>query len=86
LKRVLSHERKLDVYRCLTEKLMTYALGRGIEYYDVHTIDDIVDQLNRAGGRMSVLLMGVVESPAFQKQRMQPATPQSVSLATPARE
>ena len=71
LKRVLSRDRKLDVYRCLTEKLMTYALGRGLDYYDTHTLDDIVDRLNRADGRMSVLMMGVIESPAFQKQRMQ---------------
>ena len=71
LKRVLGQERKLDVYRCLTEKLMTYALGRGIEYQDTHTVDDIVDRLNRAEGKMSVLMMGVIESPAFQKQRMQ---------------
>jgi hypothetical protein len=85
LKRVLSHERKLDVYRCLTEKLMTYALGRGIEYQDAHTVDDIIDRLNRADGKMSVLIMGVIESPAFQKQRMQPAAAQSVSLTSPVR-
>jgi hypothetical protein len=70
LKHVLSHDRKLDVYRCLTEKLMTYALGRGLDYYDTHTVDQIVTALGAADGRMSVLLMGVVESPAFQKMRV----------------
>ena len=85
LKHVLSHERKLDVYRCLTEKLLTYALGRGLDYYDTHTIDDIVDQLAREDGRMSVLLFGVIESPAFQKMRALTSTAQSVSLSTPAR-
>ena len=85
LKRVLTHERKLDVYRCLTEKLMIYALGRGLEYYDTHAIDDIVDRLNAAEGRMSVLLMGVVESAAFQKQRTAPAAAQSVSLLRASR-
>jgi hypothetical protein len=35
LKKILARERRLDFYRCLTEKLLTYALGRGLEYYDV---------------------------------------------------
>ncbi len=69
LKRVIAQERKLDVYRCLTEKLMTYALGRGLDYYDAHTIDEIVGQLAQQDGRMSALLLGVIESPAFQKMR-----------------
>jgi hypothetical protein len=84
LKRVLSHERKHDVYRCLTEKLLTYALGRGLEYYDTHTVDDIVEQLARNDGRMSVLIQGVIASSPFQKLRTQPTTAQSVSLIAPA--
>ena len=69
LKKILARERRLDFYRCLTEKLLTYALGRGLEYYDVHTIDTIVDQLEQTGGRSSVLLQGVVESAPFQNRR-----------------
>ena len=45
LKRILTANHKLEFYRCLTEKLMTYALGRGMEYYDVPTIDKIVGEL-----------------------------------------
>jgi hypothetical protein len=71
LKRVLRRDRKMDVYQCLTEKMMTYALGRGLEYYDVHTVDSIAADLDREGGRMSVLLTGIVESAAFQKQRVE---------------
>ncbi len=83
LKRVMARDRKMDIYRCLTEKLFTYALGRGVEYYDAHTIDEIVGRLAQADGRMSVLLLGIIESPAFQKQRR--ATPAgAVSLADPA--
>jgi hypothetical protein len=85
LKRVLVNERKRDVYRCIAEKLMTYALGRGLDYYDAHTLDDIVEQLAREGGRMSVLLHGVIESPAFQKTRTQPSVAQNLTLSTPAR-
>jgi hypothetical protein len=73
LKRVMVRDRRQDIYRCLTEKLMTYALGRGLDHHDAHTLDEITARLDAAGGRMSVLLQGVVESPAFQKQRVVPA-------------
>jgi hypothetical protein len=85
LKRVLRRDRKLDVYQCLTEKMMTYALGRGLEYYDVHTVDEITAALDRADGRMSVLLTGIIESPAFQKLRREPSSSQTVTLAAPVR-
>lgn len=69
LKRILVNERRLDYYRCLTEKLLTYALGRGLEDYDVHTIDQIVERMEADKGRFSALLMGVIESSPFQKRR-----------------
>lgn len=75
LKHLLANERRMDFYRCLTEKMLTYALGRGLEYYDTHTVDVIVERLVRENGRMSALLMGVIESAPFQQQRIQsPAT------------
>ena len=83
LKKILATERGLDVYRCLTEKLMTYALGRGIEHYDMHTIDEITATLEREGGKVSVLINGVVESPAFQKTRTATPAAGSVSVNTP---
>ena len=48
---------------------MTYALGRGLEYYDVEAVDRIVDALDREGGRMSVLVEGVIDSAPFQHRR-----------------
>jgi mono/diheme cytochrome c family protein len=69
LKHVLATRRRLDFYRCLTEKLLMYALGRGLEYQDVHTVDDIVGRLEKAQGRPSVLLAGIIESTPFQKRR-----------------
>ncbi len=69
LKHVLVTHRRLDFYRCLTEKLLTYALGRGLEYYDVETVDQIVERMDREGGRFSALLAGIVESAPFQKSR-----------------
>ena len=69
LKRILKERHYLDFYRCLTEKLLTYALGRGLDYHDVETVDRIVERLDREGGRFSALLMGVIESAPFQKRR-----------------
>jgi hypothetical protein len=69
LKQILADRHSADFYRCLTEKLLTYALGRGLEDYDVETVDRIVKQLQRDNGRFSTLLTGVVESAPFQKCR-----------------
>jgi mono/diheme cytochrome c family protein len=74
LKRILKEGHRLDFYRCVTEKLLTYALGRGLDYNDVETVDRIVQGLDREGGRFSALLMGVIESVPFQKRRSVAAT------------
>jgi hypothetical protein len=71
LKHILATKHQADFYRCLTEKLLTYALGRGLEYYDVETVDQIVQQLEERHGRFSALLLGVIESAPFQKTRTQ---------------
>jgi mono/diheme cytochrome c family protein len=73
LKRILVTTHREDFYRTLTAKLMTYAIGRGPEYYDIETIDRIVRSLDHDGGRFSTLLMGVIESAPFQKMRTQAA-------------
>ena len=69
LKAIIKDRHRLDFYRCLTEKLLTYALGRGLEYYDEATVDQIVARLDRQQGKFSAVLMGIVESSPFQKQR-----------------
>jgi hypothetical protein len=70
LKKVLREKRKADFYRCLTEKVLTYALGRGLEYYDVETVDRIVQRLDKDDGKFSTLLTGVIESAPFQQKRI----------------
>jgi uncharacterized protein DUF1592/uncharacterized protein DUF1588/uncharacterized protein DUF1587/uncharacterized protein DUF1585/uncharacterized protein DUF1595 len=69
LKRILVTGHRADFYRTLTAKLLTYATGRGPEYYDVETIDRIVKRLEDNDGHFSALLMGVVDSAPFQKMR-----------------
>ncbi len=69
LKHDLVANHRDDFYRCLTEKMLTYAVGRGLECYDVGTVDGIVQRLDRENGHFSALLMGIVESAPFQEQR-----------------
>jgi hypothetical protein len=58
----------------LTEKLMTYALGRGIEYYDMPTVRAIVRDAAANDYRFSDLILGVVASPAFRMRSADGAT------------
>jgi len=69
LKKILATRHATEFYRTVTQKLLTYALGRGLEYYDVETVDDIVNQLQKSDGRPSVLLSGIINSAPFQKTR-----------------
>ena len=69
LKQALVKNHYKDFYRTVTEKLLIYALGRGLEYYDVETSDQIVARIEAADGRLSALIAGVVESAPFQKMR-----------------
>ena len=71
LKRILVEGHRQEFYATLSRKLLTYASGRGMEYYDVETVDAIVSRLNASDGRFSALLMGVIESAPFQKMRIQ---------------
>jgi hypothetical protein len=52
--------------RMLTEKLMTYALGRGVEYYDMPVIRSIVQKADQEHDTFSSILMGVINSAPFQ--------------------
>ena len=81
LKRVLTHERRMDFYRCLTEKMLTYALGRGLDYRDTLAVDTIVDRLVLEEGRLPALVSGIIESAPFQKQRTRSAENLTVTFS-----
>jgi mono/diheme cytochrome c family protein len=53
----------------LTEKLMTFALGRGVEYYDAPAVRRIVRDAAKDGYRFSSLILGLVKSVPFQMRR-----------------
>jgi hypothetical protein len=52
--------------RNMTERLLTYALGRGVEYYDMPLVRSIVRDAASKDYRFSTLVMGIVKSHAFQ--------------------
>ncbi len=53
----------------LTEKLMTFALGRGVEYYDAPAIRKILREAEPDRYRFSSLILGIVKSVPFQNRR-----------------
>ncbi len=52
--------------RMITEKLMTFALGRGVEYEDLPVIRSIVREADRNNDRFTSILMGIIKSAPFQ--------------------
>jgi hypothetical protein len=61
--------KKEQFVRCLSEKMLTYALGRGLEYYDRCTVSDIAAAVERGEYKFSALVLAIVRSDAFQKRR-----------------
>jgi hypothetical protein len=55
----------------MTEKMLTYALGRGLEYYDMPTVRKIVQEGRNNDFRFSSLIMGIVKSTPFQMKETQ---------------
>ena len=53
----------------MTEKLLAYALGRRLEYYDRPTVRGIVREAAARDYRLSDIVLGIVSSPAFQMRR-----------------
>jgi hypothetical protein len=68
LRRALVGRRDLFV-RTLTEKLLIYALGRGLEYYDAPAVRRIVAEGARHEYRATALLTAIVQSTLFQMRR-----------------
>ena len=69
LRQMLMKEKRPQFVRCLTEKMLTYALGRGLEYYDRCAVERITSALPSQGYRFSALVFGIVKSVPFQQTR-----------------
>jgi mono/diheme cytochrome c family protein len=59
----------------MTEKLLTYALGRGLDYYDMPAVRKIVADASNNDYRFSSLVMGVVSSPPFEMKIIKRSNP-----------
>jgi mono/diheme cytochrome c family protein len=60
--------RQGEFVRCLSEKMLTYGLGRGVEYSDGCTVEDIARAVEKNDWKFSSLILAVVHSDAFQKR------------------
>ena len=68
LRRVLLETKKDRFLRCISKKMLTYALGRGLQHYDRCAVQKIVDELAESGHRFSALVLAIVGSEPFQNR------------------
>jgi hypothetical protein len=68
LKAILQDKKELFA-RCLTEKMLTYALGRGVEYYDQPTVNRVTLALAKNDYKFSTLVTEIVKSDPFRLRR-----------------
>ncbi len=68
LRTILTEDRQVFA-RCLTSKLLTYALGRGLERYDTKTVKRIASRLPARNYKFSALVLEIVNSLPFQSRR-----------------
>ncbi len=62
--------RKEQFVEALTERMLTYGLGRGVEYYDMPAIREVRDRARRDDYRMNTIIMGIVQSVPFVMKRI----------------
>jgi hypothetical protein len=67
LKEILKGDKKF--VRSITQKMLTYALGRGLERYDKCSVDAITAKVSKEGNRFSSLVTAIVTSDPFLKRR-----------------
>ena len=72
-KALMSHPEQF--VQTFTEKMMTYALGRGVQYYDMPSIRKIVKDSARDNYKFSSIVMGIVNAPAFQSNKIEKPAP-----------
>ena len=71
LQQLVSTKMKDQFLRCFTEKLLIYALGRGLEYYDECTVDKILEVAAKQDYRISSFIHAIADSDPFLKRRGQ---------------
>jgi hypothetical protein len=72
--------RRKDLFiRHLTEKMLAYALGRGLEYYDTPVVREVGEQLRREDYRAETLVFAITRSLPFQNRRPLNPSPETAS-------
>ncbi len=84
LKTILLKRKREQFVRCLSEKMLTYALGRGLERYDKCAVDEIAKKLAKNHYKFSSLVIGVTESAPFQMRRGEEKKMEQEQPAAPA--
>lgn len=69
LLKVLQERKQQEFIRCLTEKMMIYALGRGLRYEDQCAVNEILKRLEANGYQFEELILAIVESPPFRQRQ-----------------
>lgn len=69
LRQILVSKKKEEFLNCLSGKLLTYALGRGLEMYDRCALEEMGKHLAKNGYKFNELILEVVKSVPFQKRR-----------------
>jgi hypothetical protein len=80
---LLSHSQQF--VQTTTERLLTYALGRGVEYYDAPAVRKVVRDAAKQNYAVSALILGLVESTPFQMRIADEPTPRASTPADAAR-
>ena len=62
-------QRGPEFVRTITGKMLTYALGRGVEYYDDPAVRTIAREVAGRDYRISSLIIGIVKSTPFQMRK-----------------
>jgi len=70
LRKAIIRERLNDLLEQLTRKMLSYALGRQLEYYDEATVAGIITEVEKSDRRMQALVLEIVRSDAFQKKQL----------------
>jgi hypothetical protein len=66
--RLIRDQKSEQFVRTLTEKMMIYGIGRGLEYYDRCAIDQILSNASKNDYRFGDLLLGIITSDPFQRK------------------
>ena len=76
----------VDYRANVVEKLMTYALGRGVDFGDAPTVRTIVRDLETKQNRWSTLILEVVNTPQFQMRRTTGSAAVALASSRPAQQ